>query len=565
MAVTKLLRLKEAKGKQKAAHLKNNIYYICNPEKCGGGLWIGGNAGTTPEIIYETMLSNKKLWGKEDGSQGFHYVISFPPDLPITEELAYQAAEEFCRELLGERFYYVFAVHNDRPHMHVHVTFDSVSKEDGRKFHSPKGDWEKRIQPITDRICRKYKIPELSFTEEKRGNTYRQWKHDRQIREDQENKPREGREKNRENRDRQIREGGEKHRREDREKNSYGWYDLIREDIDRAVSQAETYEEFLEVLRENRYVIREGKYLSLRPWGKERAVRSSRLGRGYSAEEIRNRIAVKDMVSLQEKSGPDEDRREILLLLRGKVGRSGRGWKMTAFQKQFYRRWNNTFLRNRPGREAPWKYNRDAVRVRSLSDALKYMIDQDIGTPEELERRKEDAERRREALESERKALQTKLYRSSVYRSLRAYEKLQKASGAEKAGRVNMTFGVEQAAGEDRTSGVDQTFGTDQSMAELLAKIERKMTLEEAVAERDALCRKIESCKVLISQLKEEERLIGKISEFYSEQEPADLMENLKDGRYRGQESRTAFRKGNVQREGGAVTGRSGGSETIRR
>ena len=65
MAITKLLRMKEAKGKNKAGHLKRNIFYICNPDKCEGGLLIGGNAGSTPKIIYETMMENKKLWGKE--------------------------------------------------------------------------------------------------------------------------------------------------------------------------------------------------------------------------------------------------------------------------------------------------------------------------------------------------------------------------------------------------------------------------------------------------------------------------------------------------------------------
>ena len=69
MAITKLTRLKESPGKNRAEHLKNNLFYICNPDKCQGGVLIGGNAGITPEIIYQTMIENKKLWGKEDGSQ----------------------------------------------------------------------------------------------------------------------------------------------------------------------------------------------------------------------------------------------------------------------------------------------------------------------------------------------------------------------------------------------------------------------------------------------------------------------------------------------------------------
>ena len=172
MAITKLTRLKESPGKNRAEHLKNNLFYICNPDKCRGGVLIGGNAGITPEIIYQTMIENKKLWGKEDGSQGFHYVISFPPELNVSEETAYIIAEEFVQELLGDRFFYAFAVHNDQHHMHVHITFDSVSKEDGYKYHSPKGDWEKKIQPITDRICRRHGLPPLEFSEERKGKNY---------------------------------------------------------------------------------------------------------------------------------------------------------------------------------------------------------------------------------------------------------------------------------------------------------------------------------------------------------------------------------------------------------
>ena len=168
MAVTRLLRIKETPGSNPAAHLKKNLFYICRPDKTADGLYIGGNAGVSPEIIYDTMKQNKRLWGKESNlagncTQGFHYMLSFPPDCGISEETACQVAQEFCAALLGERYFYAFAVHNDRSHIHTHITFDSVSKEDGAIFHSPKKDWERRIQPITDQLCRKYGLPTLQY------------------------------------------------------------------------------------------------------------------------------------------------------------------------------------------------------------------------------------------------------------------------------------------------------------------------------------------------------------------------------------------------------------------
>ena len=104
MAITKLLRLKKSARGNPAAHLGHNLFYICNPDKCGGGVWIGGNAGTRPEIIYETMIENKKYWGKEDGSQGFHYVISFPPELGVSEETAREDACKVEHDLSEETF-----------------------------------------------------------------------------------------------------------------------------------------------------------------------------------------------------------------------------------------------------------------------------------------------------------------------------------------------------------------------------------------------------------------------------------------------------------------------------
>ena len=70
MAVTRLLRIKETPGSNPAAHLKKNLFYICRPDKTADGLYIGGNAGVSPEIIYDTMKQNKRLWGKESNLAG---------------------------------------------------------------------------------------------------------------------------------------------------------------------------------------------------------------------------------------------------------------------------------------------------------------------------------------------------------------------------------------------------------------------------------------------------------------------------------------------------------------
>ena len=476
MAVTKLLRLKESTRGSPSAHLKHNLFYICNPDKCGGGIWIGGNAGTSPEIIYQTMIENKKFWGKEDGSQGFHYVISFPPELSVTEEMAYQIGEDFARELLGDDFYYAFAVHNDQQHMHVHITFDSVSKTDGYKFHSPKGDWEKRIQPITDRICRKYGLPVLEFTEEKKGKDYSQWKTDR------DNKS----------------EGNEKFRfRKD-----VSWYDLIRDDIDAAVEQCESFESFLDALRKKGYQIKVGKYLSLHPYGRERAVRSSRLGKGYSLEEIRQRILSKDMSRHTEDFIRYGDPEEIIAVIR--IKRQTRSnWKMTPFQKQYYRRWNNSFLRNKPGRKASWISNTDVIRIRKLSDGIKYMVDHDIHDFASLEEKWKELQKQKEMLQAERNALTTKLYRQSPYRELTRLEKLKK---------------------EEKEKLSDEQ---EKEMASLFLKLNESGGIENVRSKKDLLNEKLGQLKKQQSLIRDEEKILEDLYTFYFEMPERERAQDL--------------------------------------
>ena len=95
MATTILKNIKEAAKGRPSQHLINSIKYIMNPDKTEGGLWVGSNAGVTPDEIYDCMMSTKKEYGKENGRQGYHYVISFPPGA-CDEATCFKVGKEFC-------------------------------------------------------------------------------------------------------------------------------------------------------------------------------------------------------------------------------------------------------------------------------------------------------------------------------------------------------------------------------------------------------------------------------------------------------------------------------------
>ena len=132
MAITKILNIKETSGNP-GRHLYNSVRYIMNPEKTGDGLLVGGNAGSEPWEVYSTMLDTKNAWGKTLGRQGYHFVISWKPG-EADEQRAYAVAREFCEEYLGDSYDYVFAIHNDQGHMHGHIVFNSVNRDNGYKY-----------------------------------------------------------------------------------------------------------------------------------------------------------------------------------------------------------------------------------------------------------------------------------------------------------------------------------------------------------------------------------------------------------------------------------------------
>lgn len=106
-----------------------------------------------------------------------------------------------------------------RMHCHGHIVFNSVNRVTGYKYRYERGDWEKFMQPITDKLCVKYGLPKLKYDKgNQKGVSYGEWK-----------------------------DGGKS-----------SWKKMIRADIDYAISKSETYEEFLEQMGSMHYQIREG-------------------------------------------------------------------------------------------------------------------------------------------------------------------------------------------------------------------------------------------------------------------------------------------------------------------
>lgn len=152
MAITKILNIQESEGRNPASHLKNALEYIQNPDKTEECVLVGG-INCLPDTAFEQMEETKNIFHKTGKRQGYHVIISFSPEEKVTAEQAMYVLEHFAKDVLGDDYEAVYAVHTDREHMHGHLIWNSVSMTTGKKYNSPKSNWKNHLQPITNKYC----------------------------------------------------------------------------------------------------------------------------------------------------------------------------------------------------------------------------------------------------------------------------------------------------------------------------------------------------------------------------------------------------------------------------
>ncbi|WP_370809005.1 relaxase/mobilization nuclease domain-containing protein [[Ruminococcus] torques] len=342
MAVTKLLNMKEKRGGKKSGHLKNAIAYILNEKKTAKGLYMNSNCGCDAEEIYRSMMETKDQWGKEWGRQGYHFIISFLPG-EATEETAYRTAARFVELYLKDQYDYVYAVHNDKGHMHAHIIFNSVS-HGGYKYHYGNGQWEKDIQPIVDRLCREQGLSTILLNENGKGRSYGEWLAEKE--------------------------------------GKMTWREALRMELDAAVRVCSSYEELLTWLKNNGYGIREGNsrehgaYLSIHPPGSRKAFRTYTLGKDYEVSQLKKRVGIN--LGL-----PDRPRPPKIKICRLPYGKKGYRAASVYQLNQVGRYYRVKHFYNYQGQQ----YRKDIFRIREMYLQCCCLFRNNIHSQKELDER----------------------------------------------------------------------------------------------------------------------------------------------------------------------------------
>lgn len=230
--------------------LQNALDYTQAENKTEHQFYVTG-INCDPTIACEQMRRTKLQFQKTDGILAFHGYQAFAPG-ETDPETAHAIGVKLAHELWGDRFEVIISTHLDKQHLHNHFVLNSVSFLDGKRYYDNKATYA-LLRKVSDRLCREYSLSVIENPVHGKARHYAEWQAD------QEGKP--------------------------------TWRGLIREDVDRAITESMTFSQFIAILREQGYEVKTGvKYMAARPPGKERFVRLKTLGDDYTEEDIKQRI-----------------------------------------------------------------------------------------------------------------------------------------------------------------------------------------------------------------------------------------------------------------------------------
>lgn len=362
MAITKILTIHDSGVKFAGKHLKQAIEYILDWEKTQGGRFVTG-INCQPYNAFRQMKATKVKFGKTDKRQGYHLILSFEEG-EVTPEKAFEIIGKFAEEYLGQSYEAVYSVHDNTAHVHGHIIFNSVNYETGRKFRYEKGDWARIIQPITNRLCEEYGLSTIDIEEygKHRNERYKDWN--------------------------DFRDG------------KLIWKDMIKRDLDACIMQAEVFEEFLDLLIEKGYDIKNNKYLAVKPQGMQRFCRCKSIGEDYTENSIRRRIEEETLASYINRRDRDNayesgDTKDEFL----------RRTKLSGIQKTYYARvCRIRRLKKLPYSKA-WQYREEIRKMQEYHERYLFLVKNDIHSLVELVAVKNNLESKVQECQKERRQL----------------------------------------------------------------------------------------------------------------------------------------------------------------
>lgn len=335
---------------ERGTGLYNCLEYVRNGDKTEDGILVNSLNCTVEFAEQEFLYIQRKYHKENDDRVAYHVIQSFDIRDDITPEQANEIGMKLCKEIYPN-YQCVVSTHIDKGHLHNHIVLNATSLS-GRKLEdrlANKIEGLYGLREASDRISLEYGCHVMK--DFKPIGKYRRKDYSWKLQETTIKK---------------IYENA-----------TAIWKPRIIEQIEKLKKETNSFDELMERLALEGYQIKRGKYLSIKPYGKERFTRLHKLGDEYSEEALRQFFK-------------DKKKGSYVKQLKAVNGYKGRSKYSDSYVEQA----NNSKLAmelsskgQQVGKEYPKYYNsryKEFLRYKELAKSLDFMSAEKIFSYEDL-------------------------------------------------------------------------------------------------------------------------------------------------------------------------------------
>lgn len=250
---------------QRVNSLSKTVNYITREDKTESDLISSYNCSPeTAKRSFENVLDEYNyLNGSERELKPRMIVQSFSPNEDITPEEAHKYGKEFADNYLKGEHQYILATHHDTKHIHNHLIFNDINQRTLQIFDSTRENTLYRMRNENDLVSEKYGLSVIEKTKQKHNYI--------------------------------------SHKEYMAKARGTSFKDKMENDIDSAIMNSNSFDEFLYNMEKNGYESKQGKHLAFKNDNGKKYLRTKSLGFNYLENSIKYRINNQDYVPFKPK------------------------------------------------------------------------------------------------------------------------------------------------------------------------------------------------------------------------------------------------------------------------
>lgn len=225
------------------------LEYITDEAKTDNGLLITG-INCLPNTAIREFKETARHFHTTGNRVAYHLIQSFSPQDNITPEQAHEIGVRLCKELYPD-YQVVVSTHIDKGHIHNHIAVNSVNMN-GKKLNDRLSDTKEGLYAYknkSDEIAAEYGcyvLPKFTFDKNNKKQSDKYYSYNHQT-----------------------------------------WKNRIVEEMTKLKLECSSLQEFITKLFDLGYDVKYGKYISVKPQGKERFVRLKTLSDEFSEDNLK--------------------------------------------------------------------------------------------------------------------------------------------------------------------------------------------------------------------------------------------------------------------------------------